>query len=291
MGCSHLRSADLLLRPNLRRGQTHRWRDGLQALWLIVKYRFFDTEYSRTGEGSEASLGKARAYGSWVIERMGLDLDGTLVEIDAGMGNYTRLLLRAQRLVVTEPNPRLAGALGRRYGRSPHVEIVEGDLEGSLARSATRRRLCLLQRPLHCRRSGMLAGGSGGPSRVLAGRLVLLVPAHDVFVLGGGCGRSPTGADSPPRSLRHRLVAGAGLVPSRAIDEFNRLRRRRLEDVGSIGAHQRRGLAGEALLTPRTSSQTPRRRPSQSRVEPLGVGAAQAMRPGITGRVSGSCPT
>jgi glycosyltransferase involved in cell wall biosynthesis len=207
------------------------WRDGLQALWLIVKYRFFDTEYSRTGEGSEASLGKARAYGSWVIERMALELGGSLVEIDAGMGNYTRLLLRAQRLLVIEPNPRLAGALRRKYGRSPHVEIVEGDVEGSLhvslevATAVSFNGLSTASDP---------ARWLQGASRLLepGGRLVLLVPAHEDLSSSVDATIANRRRFAPDEL--HRMLTEAGFTVE-SIEEFNRLGAVGWKASGSLG--------------------------------------------------------
>ena len=207
------------------------WRDGLQALWLIVKYRFFDTEYSRTGEGSEASLGKARSYASWVIERMGLDMDGTLVEIDAGMGNYTRLLLRAQRLVVTESNPRLVGALRRRYGRSPHVEIVEGDVEGPLASGS----------PVATAVSFNGLSTAGDPARWLAGALSLLEPGGRLVVLVPAHEDLSSSVDATIANRRRfapdelgRLMNDAGLTVE-SIEEFNRLGAVGWKASGSLG--------------------------------------------------------
>ena len=195
------------------------WRDGLQALWLIVKYRFFDTEYSQTGEGSEVSLGKARAYAAWVLERMSPDLDSSVVEFDAGVGNYTRLLLRARDLTVVERNPRLVGALRRRFGRSPHVRIVEGSPEVSLGLDATAD-LVLSFNGLST--AGDPARWLDGAKRILKpeGTLKLLVPAHDELA-------SPV--DSTMRNRRRfseselrRILSDSGFAVQ-AVEEFNRL--------------------------------------------------------------------
>lgn len=195
------------------------WRDGLQALWLIVKYRFVDTEYSRTGEGSEVSLGKARAYAAWVLDRMSPDLAGSVVEFDAGVGNYTRLLLRAQDLVVVEANPRLAGALRRRYGRSPHVNVVEGTPESSLdfGKEAelvvSFNGLSIADDPSRWLRGARQALAPGG-------KLMLLVPAHR------GLASSVDAAMANRRRFSEselcRLLSDAGFSVE-AVEEFNRL--------------------------------------------------------------------
>ena len=195
------------------------WRDGFQALWLILKYRFIDTEYSQTGEGSQASLGKARRYAAWVLNRMAVDLDGSVVEFDAGMGNYTRMLLRAKELTVVESNARLVGLLRRRYGRSPHVVVSEGgpesglDVNGGNAVAVSFNGLSNAADPERW---------IEGVKEVLepGGRLHLLVAAHEEL-------SSPV--DKTMRN-RHRfstaeldvLLTNAGFDVER-VEEFNRL--------------------------------------------------------------------
>jgi glycosyltransferase involved in cell wall biosynthesis len=207
------------------------WRDGLQALWLIVKYRFFDTEYSRTGEGTEVSLGNAKRYASWVLERMAPDLGTSVIELDAGMGSYTRLLLKSPHLTVVESNPRLVGALRRRYGRSPHVAIVEGDPSRGLTVEASH----------HVALSFNGLSTSDDPGAWLkgaaetlepGGRLQLLVPAHEELaspVDDAMLNRRRFSADELAA-----LLADAGFEVE-GVEEFNRLGALGWQVSGALG--------------------------------------------------------
>ncbi|MDX1429278.1 MAG: glycosyltransferase, partial [Rhodothermales bacterium] len=111
-------------------GKNIGWRDGVEALWLILKFRFFDTK--ATSDDSvviRQSLGRAPRFRNWMLEAFRPYLGGTVVELNAGPGHTTAHLLELQRLIVTDSDPVHVDTLRRRFGHLENVETRMLDIE------------------------------------------------------------------------------------------------------------------------------------------------------------------
>jgi len=163
-------------------GKSIGWRDGVQAIWLLFKYRWFDTRFSdRYGHATLESMAVSQAVSRWSLEPMAAHLGSRVLEAGAGNGNLTRHLLEKERLVAVEIDPFYTRALDRRWGHLANVSVIEGDLEDprlyeSLIDEGFESVLCVnvlehLDRP----DKALL-----GFARVLqpGGRAIILVPAH-----------------------------------------------------------------------------------------------------------------
>jgi glycosyltransferase involved in cell wall biosynthesis len=110
-------------------GKNIGWRDGVQALWLIFKFRFLDTR--ATDESSVAtrqSLGRAPRFRRWLLSQFSGELGGRVLEVDAGPGHLTSLLLDRERLVSIDAESVHVGTLHRRFGHLENVSIEMTDL-------------------------------------------------------------------------------------------------------------------------------------------------------------------
>ncbi len=158
------------------------WRDGVQAIWLLFKYRWIDTNFShRYGHTTLESLAVSPSVSRWSLELIGPHLGSRVLEAGAGTGNLTRHLLDKERLVAVEMDSYYMQALDRLWGHLPNLSVVEGNLEDprlydNWADESFDSVLCVnvlehLDHP-----EAALAGFS----RVLApgGRTAILVPAH-----------------------------------------------------------------------------------------------------------------
>ena len=158
------------------------WRDGVQAIWLLFRYRWFDTRFSnRYGSEAFERLSLHPAVSQWLLGPMASHLGGRILEASAGSGNLTRHLLTKERLVAIEEDRFYARALDRRIGYLANVSVIEGRLEDSCLYDALIDEnldsiLCVnvlahLAQPVNA---------VSGFARVLrpGGRLVALVPAH-----------------------------------------------------------------------------------------------------------------
>ena len=163
-------------------GKSIGWRDGVQAIWLLLKYRWFDTRFSdRYGHATLESMAVSQAVSRWQLEPMSHHLGARVLEAGAGNGNLTRHLLEKERLVAVEIDPFYTRALDRRWGHLINVSIVEGDLEDpSLYDGLWDERfdsvLCVnVLEHLDCPEKALL--GFAGVLRP-GGRAIILVPAH-----------------------------------------------------------------------------------------------------------------
>lgn len=117
-------------------GKNIGWRDGVEAIWLIFKFRFLDNR--ATNEDSvvtRQSLGRAPRFRRWVLSHFSRDIGDRILEVNAGPGHTTSHLLDATRLVVTDDDPVHVETLRRRFGHMENVEIGltgETDIDGQV---------------------------------------------------------------------------------------------------------------------------------------------------------------
>jgi glycosyltransferase involved in cell wall biosynthesis len=113
-------------------GKNVGWKDGVQALWLIFKFRFLDTR--ATDESSvetRQSLGRAPRFRRWLLSEFGDHLGQRVLEVDAGPGHLTSRLLDRERLVSIEKEPVHVETLRRRFGHLENLEVELVDLHRS----------------------------------------------------------------------------------------------------------------------------------------------------------------
>ncbi|HJQ95418.1 MAG TPA: glycosyltransferase [Acidimicrobiia bacterium] len=204
-------------------GKNIGWRDGVQAILLLLKYRFVDTRFSdRSGHETLESMAVSKRVSQWTIAQFDSHLGDRVLEAGTGMGNLTRHLLRKSRLVGVDLDPFYAKSLDRRWGQFSNFEMIEGDLEDSglyekLGLAEFDSVLCVnvLEHLDHPDRS------LDGFARVLrsGGKAILLVPAHQWLY------------STVDRAIEHRtryeradfeaLIKASGLVVE-SMFEFNR---------------------------------------------------------------------
>jgi len=105
-------------------GKNIGWKDGVQALWLIFKFRFLDTR--ATDESSvetRQSLGRAPRFRKWLLSEFGDHLGQRVLEIDAGPGHLTSWLLDRHRVVSIEKEPVHVETLRRRFGHLENLDV------------------------------------------------------------------------------------------------------------------------------------------------------------------------
>ena len=111
-------------------GKNIGWRDGVEALWLILKFRFLDS--TATDEASVAtrqSLGRAPRFRRWLLEQYRPYLGAAVLEVGAGPGHTTAHLLDSRRLVAVDSEPVHVETLRRRFGHLENVRVELADLE------------------------------------------------------------------------------------------------------------------------------------------------------------------
>lgn len=111
-------------------GKNIGWRDGLQAIWLIFKYRFLDTRFSvDSGKATLEGLARAPKVAEWTLAQFEEHLGEAVLEAGCGIGNITARLLDRKRLHAIDIDPFYVSDLSRRYGHLANVSVTMGDLE------------------------------------------------------------------------------------------------------------------------------------------------------------------
>ena len=111
-------------------GKNIGWRDGVQALWLIFKFRFIDTKSSiDPGHSTLESLSAAPGVARWTIEQFHRYLGKKVFEAGSGRGNLTGHLIDRETLVVADIDDRHIREIEKRFGHLENLKAVQGDLE------------------------------------------------------------------------------------------------------------------------------------------------------------------
>ncbi len=108
-------------------GKKINWRDGLAALWFIVKYRF-SSHYADPGKVSLDALEQAPRFNQWMYESIKPYLGQRLAELGAGRGNLSRLLRHHGELLVTDYRSDYLAELCERWGHLGHLHVARLDL-------------------------------------------------------------------------------------------------------------------------------------------------------------------
>jgi SAM-dependent methyltransferase len=111
-------------------GKNIGWKDGLEALWLILKFRFFDTKAtSDPAHATLESLGTTPAVSKWMLSRFEPYLGNRVLEAGCGIGNMTEHLITKPRLTVVDIDETHLDSVRRRFGHLENLQVMEGDLE------------------------------------------------------------------------------------------------------------------------------------------------------------------
>src|SRR5579862_4261508 len=107
------------------------WKDGVKALGVILHFWLVDDLYSETyGRGLLNSLTGTPQYLSWVTRVLRPSLGDTVLEIGAGLGDWTgRLMGKKFLYVAAESDPVYMHALRNRFLRTPNVTVARLDPE------------------------------------------------------------------------------------------------------------------------------------------------------------------
>ena len=107
------------------------WKDGAKALGVILYFWIIDDLYAETyGRGLLNSLTGTPQYQSWITKILRPYLGDTVLEIGAGLGDWTgRLMGKKLLYVAAESDALYLHALRNRFLRTPNVTVCELDPE------------------------------------------------------------------------------------------------------------------------------------------------------------------
>jgi glycosyltransferase involved in cell wall biosynthesis/precorrin-6B methylase 2 len=106
------------------------WRDGVAAIWTILKYAFVDDrENSDPGYKTLQRLRRVRRYNEWVWSLLAPWVGDRVLEVGCGVGNFTRFLRDREHVVATDSNEQYLELLRNGFERFDNVEVRHVDWE------------------------------------------------------------------------------------------------------------------------------------------------------------------
>jgi len=111
-------------------GKKITWKDGVAALWFILKYRF-GSRYADVGKMTLDAMEQAPRFNQWMYETIKPYLGSRVAELGSGRGNISRLLRNCPAALFTDYRTDYLDLLRRRWRDLPHVRIAPLDLQDS----------------------------------------------------------------------------------------------------------------------------------------------------------------
>ena len=108
-------------------GKKITWRDGIAALWFIVKYRF-SSRYSDPGKVTLDALEQAPKFNLWMYESVKPWLGSRVAELGVGRGNLSKHIRQHDHVLLTDYRTDYLEELRARWQHHPHLEIGKLDM-------------------------------------------------------------------------------------------------------------------------------------------------------------------
>jgi glycosyltransferase involved in cell wall biosynthesis len=108
-------------------GKKITWRDGIAALWYIVKYRF-SGNYSDSGKVTLGALEQAPRFNLWMYESVKPWLGSRVVELGVGRGNLSRHIRKHQQVLLTDYRTDYLMELRDRWSTQKNLQIGKLDM-------------------------------------------------------------------------------------------------------------------------------------------------------------------
>ncbi len=104
------------------------WKDGVQALGVILKYWLTNDLGVGTGELTLKMLSKASKYNGWVYQMLKPYIGSDILEVGSGIGNMTRYFVRHGNVTATDISPFCIRELERTYAEHQNVKVQKLDI-------------------------------------------------------------------------------------------------------------------------------------------------------------------
>ncbi len=104
------------------------WKDGFQALWIILKYWLVSDLGVGRGELTLKLLQKASRYNGWVYQMLKPYIGRDILEVGSGIGNMTKYFVRHGRVTASDISPFCLRELERTFAENETVKVRPLDI-------------------------------------------------------------------------------------------------------------------------------------------------------------------
>jgi glycosyltransferase involved in cell wall biosynthesis len=111
-------------------GKKIKWRDGVAALWAILRFALSDSVYREDAYGSHilARLSRAPRFNSWMADAIRPFCGSNVLEIGSGVGNLTQMLTPREHYVASDINPLYLQTLSNLQADRPYLQTTYCDV-------------------------------------------------------------------------------------------------------------------------------------------------------------------
>lgn len=103
--------------------------DGVKAIGQMLRCKFWDTQFTEhSGFYILSSVARAKGYNRWILDQVDRFMGGRVLEAGSGIGNLSSMILKRERLVLTDYDDTYLLKLEQRYGRQENVRVDKSDL-------------------------------------------------------------------------------------------------------------------------------------------------------------------
>jgi glycosyltransferase involved in cell wall biosynthesis len=93
------------------------WRDGLKAVFSILRHNFFDSETDDIVYQTLQRMKRLHRYNQWIFSTFRPFLGRRVLEIGSGIGNITKFLLDRDLVIATDVEPKYLTLLKNSFGK------------------------------------------------------------------------------------------------------------------------------------------------------------------------------
>jgi len=112
-------------------GKKINWKDGVKAIWAIVKFGLSDDIYVEDPYGSKilARLSRAHRFNKWMADTIKPYIGETALEVGAGVGNLTKHFIPKKSYYATDINPLYLETIDNLKTNKPYLNVQYLDVQ------------------------------------------------------------------------------------------------------------------------------------------------------------------
>ncbi|NVM21173.1 MAG: glycosyltransferase [Desulfobacterales bacterium] len=112
-----------------REGKKITWKDGLSAIWVILKFWLIDDLYKEEDKRLLFTISNTHHFNKWLASCLRPYLGDNVLEIGAGMGTMTLEFLPTDHYACSDIDPLHITTLKNMFMNRPNVDVLKLDIE------------------------------------------------------------------------------------------------------------------------------------------------------------------